>query len=228
MRVLHLYLGLVFFLFAGQVFAQDWVQYGNLTDRFSINFPSEPTITETTYLSEYRADIPSRIYATRQGESRYSLTVVDYTETERFHQERSARVGDRVRGDDLPGDIMGSIAYAAWNIRKRGGEVTYDSWAHYDRIPGHQLQITNADQSRTYAAIFRNIRRLYIVETTVPPGYPVPGLFQQSLSMLDADGARIRFEFYVGDDGEVLRRPVPTYERWSGDPATLTLLPRDR
>jgi hypothetical protein len=79
-----------------------------------------------------------------------------------------------------------------------------------------------------FAAIFLNIRRLYIVEATVPRGYPPPGLFQQSLGMLDANGARMRFEYYVGDDGEMLKRPVQTYERWSGDPPTLTVLPRDR
>ena len=213
---------------SGQAVAQDWIPYANLADRFSINFPGQPTVTETTYLSDYRAIMPARIYSAEQGASRYSLTVVDYTETERLHQERSARVGDRVRGDDLSGEILGSIAFAAWNIRNRGGEVTYDSWAHYDRIPGHQLQITNADESRTFVAIFLNIRYLYILEATVPRGYPPPGLYQQSLNMLDENGARMRFEYYVGDGGEMLKRPVQTSERWSGDPPTLTMLPRDR
>ena len=42
------------------------------------------------------------------------------------------------------------------------------------------------------------------------------------------NGARMRFEYYVGDGGEMLKRPVRTSERWSGDPPTLTMLPRDR
>ena len=42
-----------------------------------------------------------------------------------------------------------AVDYAAWNIRKRGGEITYDAWTNVDRIAGHMLQITNTDQSRT-------------------------------------------------------------------------------
>ena len=89
--------------------------------------------------------------------------------------------------------MRGSIAYAAWNFRKRGGEVTYDAYAQVDRIEGHQLQITNADQSRTFVAIHLHARRLYILEATVPPGSPPPVDFQISLYILDEEGKRIRY-----------------------------------
>ena len=144
--------------------------------------------------------------------------MVDYTETERLLAERSERTGERLRGDDVPGDILGAVAYAAWNIRKQGGEVTYDSWAHYDRIYGHQLQITNPDRSRTYAGIFFHARRLYILEATVPPGSPPPGLFQQSLNILDEDGWRVRYNFEIDENGEIHRIRTEPRERWSGDP----------
>jgi len=36
--------------------------------------------------------------------------------------------------------------------------------------------------------------RLYILEATVPPGSLLQGLFRQSLSFLDADGQRIRYQ----------------------------------
>ena len=177
MRLLKLLIVMPIVLPWGPSLAQGWIQYANLADRFAVNFPAEPEITETTYLSDYRGIMPARVYEANRGESRYSVTVVDYTETERLLAERAERTGERLRGDDVPGDVLGSIAYAAWNIRQRGGEVTYDSWAHYDRIPGHQLQITNADDSRTYAGIFLHTRRLYILEATVPPDRRRPDSF---------------------------------------------------
>ena len=205
-------------LLCGHTHAQGWIQYANLEDRFAVNFPAEPEITETTYLSEYRGIMPARVYTANRGESRYSVTVVDYTETERLLAERAERTGERLRPDDAPGDILGSVAYAAWNIRRRGGEVTYDSWAHYDRIPGHLLQVTNADESRTYAGIFLHARRLYIVEATVPPGSPPPGLFQQSLNILDEQGRRIRYRYEIDEDGEIhFVREAPR-EQLAGEP----------
>jgi len=35
--------------------------------------------------------------------------------------------------------------------------------------------------------------KLYISEGTVPHGYPEPGLFQQSLAWIDANGNAIRY-----------------------------------
>ena len=91
--------------------------------------------------------------------------------------------------------MLGSIAYAAWNIRKRGGEVTYDAWNYIQRVEGHMLQITNADQSRTYAGIYLHETRLYILEATVPPGSPPPIIFQQSLTLLDDEGNTFNYDY---------------------------------
>ena len=38
--------------------AQEWIEFASPDDRFTCNFPGEPNITETTYLSEYGADLP--------------------------------------------------------------------------------------------------------------------------------------------------------------------------
>lgn len=219
MRLLNFLALIPLALPCGQSLAQGWIQYANLQDRFAVNFPAEPEITETTYLSEYRGIMPARVYTSNRGENLYSVTVVDYTETERLLAERAERTGERLRGDDVPGDILGSIDYAAWNIRKRGGEVTYDSWAHYDRIPGHLLQITNADASRTFAGVFLHARRLYILEATVPPGSPPPGLFQQSLNILDEQGRRVRYSFEIDEQGEIHRIREAPREQLAGEPS---------
>src|SRR5437667_8575831 len=62
-------------------------------------------------------------------------------------------------------------------------------------VEGHFIQLTNnADQSRTFAFIAMHQNKLYIVEGTVPKGYPEPGLFQQSMGWVDKDGNGIRYQ----------------------------------
>ena len=150
--------------------------------------PGEPEIRAISYTSEYGVEFPANIYTYENGPTHYSLTVVDYTDAKRIHSERS----NITSADDgslyWAVDVLASIAYAASNIRKRGGEVTYDAWHYIQRVEGHQLQITNADQSRTYAGIYLHESRLYIAEATVPKTAPPPTFFQQSLTLLDDEG----------------------------------------
>jgi hypothetical protein len=121
--------------------------------------------------------------------------VVDYTDAQRIHAERENRSeADYELYWEV--DVRASIAYAAWNLRQRGGEITYDAYHYIDRVEGHQLQITNDDLSRTYAAIYLHDSRLYIVEATVPPNSIPPGFFQQSLQWIDEDGSRVRYRNY--------------------------------
>ena len=120
--------------------------------------------------------------------------MVDYTESRKIHSERDRTEADYELYWEV--DVRASIAFAAWNLRRRGGEVTYDAYHYIDRVEGHQLQITNEDQSRTYAAIYLHDSHLYISEATVPPGSLPPGFFQQSLEFIDRDGSRIRYRNY--------------------------------
>ena len=85
--------------------------------------------------------------------------------------------------------------------------MTYDAYHYIDRVEGHQLQITNTDQSRTYAAIYLLDSRLYIVEATVSPGSVPPGFFQQSLEFIDEDGNGVRFRNF-SDAAKVRDAPV--------------------
>ncbi|HVH28231.1 MAG TPA: DUF6152 family protein [Vicinamibacterales bacterium] len=66
-----------FMLFvSGPAFAQDWIEYTSTADFFTVNFPSEPKVEETTYRSEYGYDLPARVYRAEAGQSRYSATIV--------------------------------------------------------------------------------------------------------------------------------------------------------
>jgi hypothetical protein len=65
-----------------------------------------------------------------------------------------------------------------------------------DLVSGHQIQLLNADQSRTFATANMHGTRLYVLEATVPRGAPAPGLFQQSLMFLDDQGHSLRYRNY--------------------------------
>jgi hypothetical protein len=181
-------------------FAQDWIEYIHLTERFGLMLPGMPEVRETTHSSAFDVIFPARVYSVEASSGSYSMTVVDYTEAERGHRERPDRT-DASSGERFwVMDVRGSVANAAQTFRIRGGEVTYDGWADIDKVEGHNLQITNADQSRSFIAIHLNEGRLYILEGRVPRGYPPPGLVQQSLYFLDEEGMRIRYT--VDPDGQ--------------------------
>ena len=215
MRLTLVTLFSLLFLSAGVSLAQSWITYVDRAERFVVNFPGEPEIEDTSYISQFNATFPARVYTVEQGSSRYSVTVVNYTEAERAHRELCEQPGypGECDGNESGTDVRGSIAWEAWNIRKRGGEITYDAFAQVDRIPGHQIQITNADQSRTFVGIFLEGRRLYVLEATVPGEAPPPILFQQSLGILDAEGKRV---FYSWDFNNNKTRVQPSFE-WIDD-----------
>ena len=70
-------------------FAQEWIEFASREDRFTCNFPAQPKVTETTYQSQFGADLPARLYSASQGQSRYSVTVVDYNQVERILTEKA-------------------------------------------------------------------------------------------------------------------------------------------
>ena len=117
-----------------------------------MNLPGQPKVEDIKWPSEYGAVFPGRVYSLEQNGGRYSVTVIDYTDAERIHAART----NHTEADSLPiywqVDVQASIAYAATKFRQRPGvKVTYDAFHYIDLVSGHQLQITNPDQSRTFA-----------------------------------------------------------------------------
>src|SRR5262245_24342579 len=189
-------------------FAQEWIEFANLQDRFTCNFPSQPTVTETTYRSEHGADLPMRVYSATQGQSRYSVTVIDYNQARRILTERAKSCPAGAEpclgspGDEghWKADIRGAMDYASWQLMKRDAKLTLFVWGTVDLVEGHLIQLTNtADKSRTFAGIYMHENKLYIIEGTVPAGYPEPGLFQQSLGWLDENGLGLRYQSYYSN-----------------------------
>jgi hypothetical protein len=191
----------------GSLFAQD-VEYASREDRFTCVFPTQPKVTETTYLSQHEANLPARVYSATQGQSRYSVTVVDYNQAQRILTEKAKSCPAGAEpclggpGDEghWKSDIRGAIDWATWQFIKRDAKVTLFVWAAMDLVEGRQMQLTNnADKSRTFVGIFMHENKLYISEGTVPPGYPEPALFQQSLGWLDENGIGLRYTSYYNN-----------------------------
>ena len=188
----------------GTLRAQGWADYASPADFFSVNLPGEPAVEETVYTSEYEAGLPARVHVHEDGAVRYSVTVVDYGDAESIHAERARNCPPDAHtgctGAPYTGvgswivDVRGAMDYATWRILQRDARPTFFGWNFVDLVEGRHLQLTNADGSRTFAAIYMHEDRLYVLEATAPPGRPGPELFQQSLRFLDADGRPIRYE----------------------------------
>ncbi len=204
MRVISLMAAAFFLVLSGSAVAQEWIEFKSVEDRFTANFPGQPTITQTTYTSQFGADLPARVYSATQGQSRYSLTVVDFSQIETILGEKAKTCppgAETCRGGGSstgPGysraDYNGAVIHATWQLIQRDAKVTHFLWNNIDLVGGHQIHLTNRDGSRTMAAIYMHDQKLYIAEGTVPDGYPEPGLFQQSLGWLDEKGNGIRYQ----------------------------------
>jgi hypothetical protein len=174
--------------------AQEWMEFVSVDDRFSITFPGKPTVQTITWPSEYGATFPGRVYSVPQGASRYSVTVIDYSNAPALHA-KIAKPQSFQQAIYAQIDVQASIQYAASKLYrfKPGAKVTYDAWHYIDLIEGHQLQLTNADNTKTYVSIYLHENRLYIVDATVPANAPAQGIFQQNLGFLDEKGGRVRY-----------------------------------
>ncbi|MBI2187460.1 MAG: hypothetical protein HYU37_10155 [Acidobacteria bacterium] len=184
-------------LLAQPALAQDWTEYVNRVDRFTIPAPGEPKIETITWESEYGATFPGRVYRWAQGGTQYSITVIDYSDAERIHSELN-HVAYRGGPGYWTIDIMASIDYAATRYRQKPGvRVTYDAWHYIERVTGHELQLTNPDGTQSYVGIYLHENRLYILDATAPANAAPPIIFQQSFGFLDANGNPVQYkEFY--------------------------------
>jgi hypothetical protein len=206
--------------------AQEWIEFASREDRITCVFPVQPKITETTWLSEYGTVLPARVYSATQGQSRYSLTVVDYNPLERLAVEKSKLcpagaepcqgIGD-VGVGYWKNDVRGAIVYATSKFVQRDAKLVRLTWNFQQMVQGQELQLTNnADQSVTWVSVYMHENRLIIMEGTVPKGYPLPEFFTQSLGWLDEKGNGIRYAtIYVNAPDvakpafRILARPSP-------------------
>jgi hypothetical protein len=132
--------------------AQDWGElYTNNEDGFKAQFPGVPKVTQTTFKSEYGADLPARVYSATKGPEKYSLTVVDYREAPRLLDEKAkltCRPGDeRSCGQTNAGrgywkeDMGGAVLWATYGFLQRNAKLTHLAFAWQDLVGGHEIQL---------------------------------------------------------------------------------------
>jgi hypothetical protein len=185
---------LVGLMFVNPAFAQGWGEYVNMEERFLTNFPGEPTVEDYDYDYE-KGQMPSlvsgQITAKRfqafDGDSRYAIIAVNYQ-----------KIGHTTT-------LKGAVGHAASLYRKLG-PATYDTYAHLERLDGHQLQLTVQDGRQMYVGIYFHYpdRRLYILEAEVPANAPPPQHFVAALQILDEEGNAIRYQ--IDEDGNATRQ----------------------
>ena len=141
------------------------------------------------YVATNGNPFPARRYFVNEDGQSQAVIVVDFATAYDF-----ATASD---GEEMV--VLGSIAHAATSYRQRG-EVTYDGYTRYDRLPAHKLQITEPDGRLLYVSIIlhedHNIdaRRLYILEASAPPGAPPPLAFQGTFYITDENLERISYD----------------------------------
>ena len=172
--------------------AQQLYPYLALDDLFSADFPAEPAIRESTYTTALGIILPARVYTAEDDFGTYSVTVVDWRDTEDLYEAFLAGCQDC--DGAMPNDIRGAALHAAFGFVSRGGEVTYLAKMDTEEVDGVRVHLLSGDGSRTYATAHWHEYRLYVIEATALPGAPPPNSFPVSIGFIDEEGKRVRYE----------------------------------
>ena len=159
---------------AQPLFAQEWTEYRNLEDHFAVSAPGEPKAEKIQWKSEYASMFPGTVYRWQVGANRYSVTVIDYSDSEAIYRANH-HSDDFQQAAYWQIDILGSIQYAATKLyrMKPGVKVAFDAFHYINLVTGHQLSLINPDQSRTFVALYLHENRLYILDATVTKASPM-------------------------------------------------------
>ena len=141
--------------------------YVNCQYRFAAHFPSQPMTRDITHTNGGRS-VPARQFYMQQGADSFSVIIADFS-----------------NGPAVDAQI---IENAAVPIRLRG-EVRFQFAEDYDPgIPGRQLNIYESNGRQHRASVYMWDHRLYITEANAMPGDFFALQFEQSITVLDANG----------------------------------------
>ena len=141
--------------------------YVNCQYRVAAIFPRAPAIKDITYTVAAKS-VPARQFYVQQGQDLFSVIVADFT--------------------NGPAVDENLVAAAAMPLRQRG-EIKFQFAAEYDPgIPGRQLDIFEPNGRQLRASVYMADHRLYITEANSAPGDFAALQFEQSVSMINAQG----------------------------------------
>ena len=147
-----------------------WTEFSYADQGFAVSFPGDPAVGHMKVKTSDGADADETLYALRQSDAIYRMTVIDYK--------------------DMMVDGNKAIDQAIVALRERGS-VNLDLPARVNRNRGRQLSITGKDGSRSTVGIFFGDHKLYQIEGTVLASNADPSSgelirFQQSLRFTGA------------------------------------------
>jgi len=142
--------------------------YVNCQYRVAAHFPSEPKFRDITY-RDGALSAPARQFYVEQGKDMLSVTVVNFT-----------------NGPDKDSKLVDN-AVAAFGKR---GELRFNYQVWYDEpnIGGRQFQVVLADGRALRGSAYMADHRLYITEAVADLNNFSAFLFEQSVSLIDANG----------------------------------------
>jgi len=162
---------------SGAAYAQARDAYVNRDNFFTVNFPSEPTVTETPYKTVKGTNLTARVFkaAAPAGSiqaGNYTVTVVDYS--------------------NAKGELGDAIEQARRALLAKG-KPKYDAVNNIDMHRGWALTVETPDRHNILGQIVLAANnRLYVTEAETALNIPPPAQFQASLQILDENGVRIR------------------------------------
>src|SRR4051794_27226357 len=137
---------------AASVYAQEYVMYVSMDDRFTIEFPTQPTVATTTFKSQYGYDLPARVYtsqATGAAKGKYTVMVVDYSGIRAMGEERAKHCppgAEPCIGNPAPSgstgagywkaDTWGAMTYATSLFLMKKPDLKFMGWATMDAVEG--------------------------------------------------------------------------------------------
>jgi hypothetical protein len=141
--------------------------YVNCQYRVAAIFPAAPTVKDFTYRNAGKT-APARQFYTQQGADLLSVTVVTYPNGPAVDE---------------------NLVMAATIPLQTRGEVRFHFMEPYDPgIPGRQLDIFLSGGRQLRASVYMADHRLYITEANSAPGDFRALQFEQSVSIINAQG----------------------------------------
>ena len=158
---------------SGAAIAQEWAEFVDRPDHFTVNFPGDPQRSDTSFKTAKGTTLPGHVYKAADRRGSYQMTVIDYKSS--------------------PDEIATAIDEAAKMVRAKG-KVTYDGTGMLDNHKSQRITVEIPNGRRLLAEILVSAdKRLYISEADTALNAPPPAQYQASLQVLDDEGVRIRY-----------------------------------
>lgn len=144
------------------------LMYIDCQNRFAVIFPSPHMTRDIMYRTHTGASIPAKQFYVERGPDRFIVTSVNFT--------------------NGPPVDEAAVEHAANTLRQRG-EVRFQAAANYDPgMPGRQLNIFQPNGRQLRASVYMAEGHLTITEAEAAQGDFNALQFEQSITLITADG----------------------------------------